>query len=371
MITITRWSIINAILLGTIMILLFHFSVCKRKYIIGNAMKPYMAMLLLLFARIAIPIDSEWFYVKKSTRMLTRMNDVMSRDVINSLSCWDIAFFVWIAGAILAVAVWAINLYRDIHYSNKIRSVSERIPLRYSEIAREIGIDSNRVYLSDFVDEVITIGIKDYMVVIPNVEYTDKDLYNIFSHEAAHILHKDILVKMLLHLFGCIMWWNPVVKLLERDYSILMEYRSDESVVKNCSYVEKISYVETMKKMAVIRAEYEHKYRRAAAFAISSQSTLVSRAQRVLKNRASDKKKVAGILAAEFILFAMSYLVIVQPYYDATPEYVEGEVTVNRDSAYLEQIDGGYKLYINGEDWGVISEDELHYEPYCVLEVRK
>lgn len=109
-----------------------------------------------------------------------------------------------------------------------------------------------------------------------------------------------------------------------------------------------------------------------AGFAIASKkSALISRAKRVLEIEKIKPKRIAGIIVLELLLFIMSYLVIIQPYYNPYNNSVADEIIIDNSNAYLKEENGEYKLYINGDNWGILSEDETNMEPYCRLEIRR
>ena len=70
---VSSWSILNAIIMGTFIIILFHFRLVRMRVPNQDAIKPYFIMILLIVLRVVLPIDSEAFFVIRSTRILTRL----------------------------------------------------------------------------------------------------------------------------------------------------------------------------------------------------------------------------------------------------------------------------------------------------------
>ena len=71
-----------------------------------------------------------------------------------------------------------------------------------------------------------------------------------------------------------------------------------------------------------------------------------------------------------FAFFLVSYTVQAQPSGD--PPYIEGEIIITKDNAYLQLTPDGYDIYVDGELLDQhIPKKELSAEPYKYLEIRK
>ena len=248
MIYFSRWSLFCAILLGSLLILLFHFGICREKIAFKKAIIPYFVLLFFIFLRIVLPIDSDAFIVLRSKYVLTVMSNLWKIQVYKRITIGMAFYAIWGSGAIISLCGWCMVLKRDIRKLRELKMNSNPISNEYSYIAKRVGLNPSRIFVSDKIGEVVTVGIRDYMILLPELDYSENDMINILSHEASHVEHADILIRMVLHVFCCLFWWNPIFKLLESDYAILMEYRCDENAVKHCSLAEKIDYVETLKK---------------------------------------------------------------------------------------------------------------------------
>ena len=365
---ISWWSILNAILLGTILVPAFHVMICKKKCSFKGGILSYVILLMLIFFRVFIPVDIGPAMVIPSKRIYTVINNALNSSICSRISIVAVIIAIWMGGVLISCLKWIrqVRITRvNIHL---IKGMAGRFPEKYRDIALSAGIVPERILFSEHIDEVVTVGAFDYYVLLPAMDYSENDICNILRHEAEHIHHKDILVKMVLHIASCLLWWNPLIVLFEYDYSMLSEYRCDDNAVKNYSDSEKISYVETLKKMAVIKnsAFYECN---AAGFAIASKkTTLVSRADRVLSNRGYSSRSELLVMIG-MILFLFSYTVQVQPSYDVVP--VDNEIEITPDNAYIRNIDNEYILYIGDDPIEDVEENKLSDKPYIGLEIRK
>ena len=365
---ISWWSILNAILLGTAIVLVFHVMICKKKCFFKGGIFSYVILLMLIFFRMFIPIDIGQVMVIPSKRIYTVINNVLNSSISSRIRFVVVIIAIWMGGVLISCLKWIRQVRITEGNISLIKEMACQFPEKYKKIALSAGVVPERILFSEYIDEVVTVGAFDYYVLLPDMDYSEKDICNILRHEAEHIHHKDILVKMILHIASCLLWWNPLSLLFEYDYSMLSEYRCDDNAVRDYSDLEKISYVETLKKMAVIknRTFYECN---AAGFAIASKkTTLVSRADRVLSNKESSLKSVLLVMLG-IILFLFSYTVQIQPSYDVAP--VDNEIEITSDNAYIKCVDDKYILYIDNYAIENVEENKLSDKPYIGLEIRK
>lgn len=93
------------------------------------------------------------------------------------------------------------------------------------------------------------IGLFQHRICLPTYEYARRELYYILKHEYTHFCNRDLTVKFLVHLFCCIFWWNPVVYLLKRDISQILEIKCDIKATEKFSKKERLEYL-----FAIVRA---------------------------------------------------------------------------------------------------------------------
>ncbi len=93
------------------------------------------------------------------------------------------------------------------------------------------------------------IGLFRHRICLPTYEYARRELYYILKHEYTHFCNRDLTVKFLVHLFCCIFWWNPVVYLLKKDISQILEIKCDIKATEKFSKKERLEYL-----FAIVRA---------------------------------------------------------------------------------------------------------------------
>ena len=90
------------------------------------------------------------------------------------------------------------------------------------------------------------VGIFRKSIILPEETYSDSELYYILRHEYTHFLNKDLLLKIFVHLYWCIFWWNPAIYLIKRDLAQILEIKCDLDVTDNMKNEEKAAYLTTI-----------------------------------------------------------------------------------------------------------------------------
>ena len=73
-----------------------------------------------------------------------------------------------------------------------------------------------------------------------------QEAYFILKHELVHLKRGDLYVKFLLMAAGAFHWFNPLIRLMQREATLAMELSCDEMVVKGADAPLKKAYTETL-----------------------------------------------------------------------------------------------------------------------------
>lgn len=151
----------------------------------------------------------------------------------------------WIIGVIICLTTGLLMILRnlkdlkeafDITNSDKIK-----LTLKNQKINRKI-----KVVCYDRTDTAFTYGIFKPIIVLPNSykDYRDEKLDYIFKHELNHIRKFDTLIKLISYCICCIMWFNPLVWIMNEKLKEDIEFACDENVIKNLDSKGRIAYAE-------------------------------------------------------------------------------------------------------------------------------
>lgn len=216
------------------------------------------------------------------------------------VSLQTILMFIWIAGAVMFI------MYQFISYFGFKRTVhrwavtvkDERVLRFFEEIKKSIG-EKRRldIKICKTVTTPMVLGFIKPVLLLPDAEYSDSELYIILRHELIHFKRNDIWYKFILMAANALNWFNPLVYIMVGVANKDIELVCDAEVVKDQGMEFRRSYCHAI--LTVVH----NKKSNAAPF-----STCFIISKKVIKERFADilniKKKRKGIVL--FLVVALS-----------------------------------------------------------------
>ena len=201
-----------------------------------------------------------------------------------------------------------------------------------------------RLVRNEYVKTPMLVGIFKPCIIIPDNEFTDIQLENIFLHELTHMRRLDLLIKWITAAATAVHWFNPAVYLIKRHMNHACELSCDEGVIKNLNDDQKQEYGDTL-----ISVVSDCKY------PVGAISTTMCEEKRTLKERLvsimlhSRKSKLVTAVSAVLFLTAAGFGVAlgagVGNSLKKPPDiYVSSEFDKTKDA-----VMGGYK-WKNGSE---------------------
>ncbi len=155
-------------------------------------------------------------------------------DKLNIISLiWLIGMLVIFVCKLMGYMVFLVRLRK---YSNKI-SCPELKHFTDRKITARI---------SDRISSPLMIGIFKPTLLLPKIQMTEEELFNVLAHEMTHFRRKDILYKWFVGIMKCIHWFNPAVYYISAQADIECEISCDLSVVREMSDDEEQCYINTI-----------------------------------------------------------------------------------------------------------------------------
>jgi len=231
-------------------------------------------------------------------------NGVYNNDADHSRYFQDLfnqyALYLWLLGVIIALAVNIIGynrFLRHLQQANKPVTPTERSQLD-SLLHGQKNVTMVR---NPFVSTPMLIGIRKPCIIIPDLNFADKQLESILLHEISHLKRFDIGVKWLTMVATSIHWFNPMMYFIKKEINHACELACDETVIKNLGPAEKQAYGETL-----ISVVAEHKY------PIGVLQATLSEEKKSLKERLvaimyhNQKSKLTTIISGILFLFLLA-----------------------------------------------------------------
>ncbi|NQG97100.1 peptidase [Streptococcus suis] len=161
----------------------------------------------------------------------------------------ELFLLVWLVGFLVVIgrAVFAYVKFRNLlkRWGNPIADA--RILANFQAIKTEFGIQKSiRLFHYPQVSSPMIFGLRNPIVLLPAIDYTDEELDLIFEHELTHYHHRDIYVNLLVLLVKAAHWFNPIVAFACKEVQEAAESYCDYSVLHERDQAYRSFYGETI-----------------------------------------------------------------------------------------------------------------------------
>lgn len=294
-----------------------------------------------------------------------------------NFSYLDALVCIWVVGIIILTVRYIVSYHRAMRSITKYASpCGQREYTLLDTVKRDIG-RSIKVSLCTVPNICVPfgIGISRKTILLPQNNYKDRELYYILLHEYTHFLNHDIPVKMMVSVFCCIFWWNPVAYLLKSDLEQTLEMKCDASVARYLDAQGKAAYLRTI--VGVIKQSSTKRptpYTSTALFQTGRMLDIKERFDVVMNYGAGHNKAISQIVL--FLIgacvFVLSYAILPQPKFDAPSNEKNGRIEFGSDTAYIQQDEAQeYWLYIQDEAPIKLTKDEAEFYQQTGITITK
>ena len=166
-----------------------------------------------------------------------------------SMTLLDVLATVWLGGCVFFIAVHIISY---LHYKKLITTQGRNIDEDYVvgllvHLTEELHINQQiQMMLFRGAASPMVIGIFKPLVVLPEIQYSEQELYFILKHELVHLKRRDVLLKLLFVAANAVHWFNPIVWSMQKEAVVDMELSCDERVVQGMDFADRKAYTETL-----------------------------------------------------------------------------------------------------------------------------
>ena len=359
----------------------------KRFFIRGFGIWSIVCVYLFSMLRMLLPLNFD-FTVGIQVRGL--FSDIFYSICINKYRVGDyyVTIFeglmlVWAVGALFFLLRFSFQYWDACKTLRDKEKGTEAESVRYKKILQDIyELKGKRreitVVKSGQIHMPIGIGIFKRRVLLPSLDYTEQELYYILLHEYTHFLNGDLLIKMAVHIFCCIFWWNPAAYLLRKDLEQSLEIKCDLCITEKFSAGEAANYLEAiLKTLKSVGEKDELDLKSKVALCERKESAITERFQYVfknVKNKGESKKAVAAWIAVVCVIWAASCTAFVIPSHDPPVEDIvtePGVIEMTPENTYVVYENGKYEIYLNGKLSGECKEDFSNMLENSGFEIRR
>lgn len=381
------YSCLMAMIASTTMIIVIYF-LKKTKYFSNAFGVLFMAMLYIFsFIRILFPIEISAVQVIMGDKvLLPKIMDVLeNRSYLTAdLPCKALYIF-GSASLLVTITLLLVLIVRQLAFVLEIvrtkNYATNEEQKMLSSISREVFGRRTMMKLlkSDEVSVPMVVGVLKSTVVIPNREYSEGELELILYHECTHLKNHDLWLKLLIHIYCCVYWFNPFVYLLKSDVDFILEIKCDNAVCRHLDEKKKLDYAKLVNDNArLCQKKRERAYLMTSNFASTGTSRHICRMNSLLNPTLKSPKIPTLIVSLLMIAICMlSYVFVWQPDYSNNAQSIAA-VSITSDGnldeaesfgAYLVPAENGdYIFYYGDEKSDVLKGDvEKGYYDNCPI----
>lgn len=359
-------ALINIILFSSISVILLSIVFKDNNVVLKLDTRFLFICLLTILLRLLLPIESPlaqdipishiypniYLFMKKTFFSIASVRVSM----LNILKC------IWLIGTIYYGIKVLYSYYSFRKMISNFKDLKEEQVVKILlEVKREYKKKLSFYIVSDkSIDTPIVFGVRTPYIVLPDMIFSDDELYFIIKHEILHYLHGDLIIKIICELISAVYWWNPFVKILKKLISNMQEINVDFSIIKGLSKEKKFDYLECLVKMAKRREGKKNNNLWGMAFQKESSSAIYKRICLVLDNMELTKRKtIMSIILSSIILGVVIFcpnIFIFEPY-SIAEEAAETTFDIESDNVfYLKNQDSSFSLFWDGQYMGTVTE---------------
>lgn len=393
------YSIVMATITSSVLILIIFFATKNRRLNKYFGLSCVIVLYIASIVRMAVPVEFYRTVVKLCDPVVYRfVIYCLYQKVGNQPNYAEPGFRYVHLLVLLLLFVAAIFLVRMIKQYRRFIKYTKQYPNLatnrekrfFEQECEKIGFKRRITF--KVIDENIvpmTFGILHPVVLLPCNDYTDEQLPYILRHELIHQKNHDILLKLLIEVYCCLFWWNPLTRLLKKDLDRKLELKCDERAIKDFDDDKKLLYlsaiVKCLKKAnnskdSKLTAEAKSSF--LGFMAVTSETPEIEERFNYILDipakKYSSKLFVVGLSLACFTILVLSYIFIFQPKRDM--DFIDSlcwedgaTFVADETNSYLvEQPDGEYIWYFetpNGLDSIPATKEDVENGLYYIYPI--
>lgn len=370
LINLTPYSILTVTVVTCVFMVLFILVTQIRAVISKVPMWITMSLAFIMCLRLLFPVEF-LCYSKTllSFSIFPHIDNVFYADIsaINNiapdikLTVVNVFCCVWIAGAV----VFIVNYLRKYNKLCKtIKCIDPADDPLITDILNNIKAEHNfkfdvKIIVNSAVPSPSEFGFFRQIIFLNNYKYTAEELNYILLHELTHFYNKSNWIKLFMDMVKSILWWNPLVYILQKHIDNLLEIYVDTYVVRDSAAEYRLGYLECI--CSVFKRSIPLNMLSAESSYVHSMASVSNRS--VLKMRYNviclDHRNSMIVCASAFLLILIYMLIsgryVVQPGYEPDEDdmYIPQFTSEN---SYIVKEGDMYVLYCDGTSY-LVSPD--------------
>ena len=366
MIDLTPYSILSVTVITSVFIVLFILITRNNVFVSKISMWIPVALTIIMCIRLLFPI--EFLFCSKtllSFDVFPHIDNVIYADVpvihnvVPDIKITVVSVFcaIWLIGAI----VFIVNYIKEyVEFCRATKHIETTNNPLIVETLNRIKTEYNfkfdvKIIFNNVISEPSEFGFFKQTIFLNDYDYSPEELSYILTHELTHFYNKSNWIKLFMNLVKSILWWNPVVHLLQRHVDDLLEIYVDTFVTKNKNHKFRLGYIKCIQKVlenAEDNGKKNVKMKFIHSMAAVSKENIVMRRCNVIRYGHKNNIPICILIVLVLILYIfISSRYVVQPAYEPPVEDKILTPNFTEDNSYIVKEGDVYILYYNGEPY--------------------
>ncbi len=355
----------NILFFSSVAIIVLKIIFCNDRVVLRLDVRFVLICLMLVVLRLLVPVESPLV----SRIPIFRIYPDAYRFLRKSLSGFgniDISWIRilrvgWITGSTVCIIKHCVEYYL---VARQIRTYKSLNNLEFSRVIEKINGEWEKnakfkLVGSEYETVPCVFGVFKPYIVLPDKEYSQKEIYYILKHEMSHFYRGDMVARVLCEVLKAMYWWNPFIYMLSNLVVEMQEVNVDFGIIKGLPNMEQLEYSDCLIKVArrdICRGRNPY----IAGFRRESPSAIHKRIGLMLKSLDMNGGKTVGsILLSVFVVCLITLcpsFFMFEPY--SIPDMdIEGSAGIEDGGIYyLRNSDGTFSVYIDGQYFATVTK---------------
>lgn len=356
---ITFYSFMMALLYVAAAITVIYFLRKNIRFASAFNIRTIIFIYFLCILRSCIPLEFTFTKVVNTPFIYNWLFPALTREFLGfSFSILNMILFLCVSISIFLL----IRLFYEYYQLHKILSCL--LAIQDSQFVQKIKEkfpefkNMEHIIIDPMFQTPMQIGFMKPVILLPDQNYSNTDLYYILQHEMAHFKNHDTWIKLLINIWKCLFWWFPFTYLLYHGLDESLEIKCDLTIISKITTAQKKEY------MTALLHVYESQsvlpktktlFKNKVSMFYQTEEALISRFQKMQKPTLKNNSVFVFLICC--LLFISSYFVVFQAY--GQPKYDDSSWTYfSAENTYIILDDeNNYHLYVNDQFETIIDEN--------------
>lgn len=320
----------------------------------------------VIIIRLFLPFEFPYTVTIPSEKILPPIARFFFRPITEdeTRTVGDLFICIWILGTVIALLYNYRKNQKIYHLVNTLIYGEKQED--YQSILHDLGyekfLQNNpiRIFKTQYVTTPLVVGDRRPIILLPEISFTEKEMYYILAHEMTHLYKKDARTLAMMSILQCVFWWNPFIHLFRREISKLLELRVDGILIENYDKRQIAEYVECILKVYKYQVSFDRQAdmnnrQQVLAFTRKGDSALLKRINYLLSKHSYVYSYIVAILFVVIAIFSTGF-VFESCSIDSEDAKGTFSIEEDADNYFIQKDDRSYDVYIDGNMVGNILE---------------